>query len=483
MQETNGFQITLEKFYMGASPMAALDSLTEYGNSGHYSVAINVDVLNPSYLTQGPALAQLTDGNPTGAVGETIQFIMDKAVSADVSFAIGPTKLYKLTSTNVATGATGPAWPHAVTSSVEGESVSDLGGNLYYLYNRATGGDIGKYDLATTFNDTWGSVTGGTALQVASHPSAVKEDLLVFGNGRYLGVYINGSTYNAAKLDFGIGATVDDVIFHANQWWLAVNAGTTGTNRTVGHIYLYDGSATAAQLADETSVGYQRIGFLYPVNGIVYVAYQDLSSLDGYKIGYLAGRQIKPLASFSGSLPNFAQKTLYKSTILFLSSGAVYSAGATDDSLPVQLSQLADGGYSTVGAIAAPFGTPMVSSGNATGSYQIAKFSGYDTNCSWKSIIIPTTKGSDLGFIDKIIVFTNALGSGASCSLVLETNQGVTSSSAMTITTEGKTKHSFSVSISNVQDLRVSLNWSGGSSSNPVRIRKIVIQGHYTETV
>jgi hypothetical protein len=110
-----------------------------------------------------------------------------------------------------------------------------------------------------------------------------------------------------------------------------------------------------------------------PVNGVVYVAYQDLTATDGYKIGYIEGRRIKPIASYSGSLPTFAQKTLYKGTILFIANNLVYSCGAVDDNLPMQISQLSSGGYSTVGAIGSPFGSPMISSTQST-SYKIAKF-------------------------------------------------------------------------------------------------------------
>lgn len=116
-----------------------------------------------------------------------------------------------------------------------------------------------------------------------------------------------------------------------------------------------------------------------PINGIVYVAYQDLSVTDGYKIGYIAGRQIKELACYSGSLPNFSQKTLYNGTILFMANNKLYSCGAIKDILPIQISQIASVGYTTGGALGSPFGTPMVSSTQST-SYKIAKFATtYDT--------------------------------------------------------------------------------------------------------
>jgi len=477
MPKDNTFQIEITKFYQGASPAMHLNSLTEIGNAGHYSVATNIDVLTPGILTQGPALANLTAGTQAGAVTELINFIMDKAVSDSVTYGIGATKLFKITPSAVTSDAT---WPHAITNCTDGESCVDMGGVLYYFFNKSSGGDIGTFDLTSTFDDDWGSSTH-KALQKAPHPSYAKEDIICFGNGQYLGTLV-GATLNVEKLDFGSGNEVSDVIFSSNQWLVVVNNGITGTNRTIGQIYTYDGGALSSILADEAGVGVQRIGFIYELNGIIYIAYQDLSSTGGYKIGYLAGRQIKPLAYFTGSLPNFAQKTLYKHTILFLSSGSIYSAGAVIDELPFQLSQIADGGYATCGAIAAPFGTPMVASTDGATNYRLAKFSGYDTNCSWKSIVFPVS-GKHKGYIDNVTVFTSALGTNARCDLTLECNQGVTVSNSKSITGTGITRHFFTAfGLNSIEDVRVALSWATGSATNSADIRKIIINGHYTET-
>lgn len=484
MLKDNSFVIKFDKFYLGAGPVIHLDTLSEIGNTGNYSVASNIDVISkPGLLIQGPGLATLTNGTEAGVVTELINFIQDKAVATNVAYGIGATKLFKLSATTVASGGT-PSWPQAITNCTDGSSVIDLKGNLYGFYNKSSGGDILQMPLSTEIIDPdWGASvpTGKAALQSAIHPVAAKEDTFCFGNGHYLGTYIDTTTTLApTKLDFGNGSVVADVIFHANQWYIAVNNGVSGTNRTTSQIYLYDGSATSSVLADEVAVGVQRIGFIYPLNGIVYICYQDLSSNGGFKIGYINGRSIKHLASFTGTLPTFAQKSLYLNTILFLSSGLVYSAGAVVDKLPFQISQVADGGFSTCGAIAAPFGTPMIASTQST-SYKLAQFSGYDVNCSWKSIIVPTVSGSNLGYIDKIIVLTNALGASASCSLKVEYNQAVSTSTAQTIATTGKTRHVFKVAIKDVQDFRIFLDFSGGSTTNPVSIRQVVVQGHWVE--
>ena len=479
MPQDNTFTLDFSRFYRGFSPDAHLDSLSELGNQGHASTMTDCDIIsNPRYLTQGPGLTSL------GTVTEIINYILDQPTSSDVSFALGAAKLWKISSTAVASGGT-PSWPRTITNCTDGESLVLLRGNLYYLFNKSSGGDIGKYDLSSTFDDDWGSTTptGYAALQKAIHPVAKKEDMFAFGNGRYFGTYVDESTTLApTKLDFGNDAEVADVAFSSNYWLIAVNYGVSGTNRNTGQVYLYEGAAISSLLSDEVAIGVQRIGFIFPINGVVFLAYQDLTSTGGYKIGYISGSSIKDVAHYTGSLPGFHQKTLYKNTILFIAGSKIWSAGAVIDELPFQISQLADGGYATVGALGAPFGTPLVASTDGGSNHQLAYFSGFTISTVWKSIVIPTIRGGQMGTVDRVIVLTNVLGSAASCSLTIEANQATDTSNAKTITTATKTYHEFTnFNLNRIEDLRVALDFSGGSTSNNVGIRKIIVLGHFID--
>ena len=189
---------------------------------------------------------------------------------------------------------------------------------------------------------------------------------------------------------------------------------------------------------------------------------------------------MKPLRFFSGDLPDFSQKTLYKNTIAFVSGGLIYSVGAVVEQLPLQISQLADGGFSSVGALACPFGTILVASTEST-SFKLAKASGLDVNCTFKSLVIPTISSDVVGMIDKIVVMTNVLKADASCLLKIESNQGVTSTTIGTITTTGKTRHSFTVPVNNIEDYRFFLDWAGGNTTNGVEIKSIYVKGHFKE--
>jgi len=472
----NTFTISIDKTYQGFSPMAFENSLTEFGNGGHASAMTNCDVLSADFFTQGPGFVDLTNGTQAGAVTELITFIYDKSV-ATKAYGIGQTKLFELTNTAVTNAGD---FPHAITNSTDGESIVVLKGVLYYFFNKSSGGEIGSFDLSSTFDDDWGSTipTGAASLQKALHPSDGKEDVMIFGNGRYAGVYIGGTnTVAPTKLDFGNDAEVSDVIFSGNQWLIAVNKGSTG--RTEGQIYTYEASGLSSILDDETAVGMQKIGFLYRLNGIVYVAYQDLSST-GFKIGYLSGRRIINLGSYTGALPGFAQKTLFKNTIIYLSSNDIWSSGSLAEELPVQISQLAGTEFIATGALAAPFGTPMMASAEES-SFKLSKFSGYNTNSNWKSIVFPTTQGRFKGYIDEITVLTNTLGANARADLTIEYNQAVGTTTLKQITGTGDRKFVFdNFDVGSVSDFRIAIDYSNGDTTNPVQIRNILVKGHWT---
>lgn len=468
----NNFFIKIDKWYLGFSPTWMKGDTASFGNQGgHASAMKNVNILNPEYITQGQGVSSLT-GNPS----VLIKFIMDRAITDDVSYALSDTKLYQLSSSSITLKRT-------ITGATRGESLAYLKGYLFYFWQT----NIGRFDLSSTYDDDWGQNgvgTGGAELQDAQHPNCTKEDLMVFGNGKYVGYYDQSAdTLYPTKLDFGNNTECVDVLFANNKWYLAINtANADDNNRGIGQIYIWDGSAVSALLEDEISLGVQKIGFMKVINGIIFVALQDLSTDGGYKIGYISGNQIKTLVRFTGSLPNFRQKTLYDNVLLFLSNKLIYAAGSIIDELPFSLSQISSGKYSSeVGAIAAPFGDILISSSDGS-NYDISKFSGYTVDCNWKSLIMPLINGSQVGYIDKIVVLTNHLGTDAKCELTVYYNQQQTNSGSKNIITAGKRRHIIPINSGRVEDIQIYLDWTNGNITNPCSIREIQILGHWVES-
>lgn len=475
------FQIVIDDFDQGLAPLAHLDTLTFFGGSGHAS-QMKADLISkPKFLTQSPGLVDLTNGNQAGVVDQLIRCVLDEPAGENGVFALGTSKMFQLDGSTVTSGGS-PSWPQTVTSMTEGESLARVGSNIFGFYNTSTAGDILAMPLSTyVIDNDWGSTTD-QALEKAPHPCAVKEDILLFGNGRYLGSYIGGSvnTLDVQKLDFGVSAEVVDVVFHSNAWWIAVNYGDGNKSR----IFMYEAGALSNILDDEAGLGSQEIGFIFVHNGLLFIAYKDNTS-GSNAIGYLNGRSIKPLRYFSGSLPDHRQKCLYKNTILFVSGDAIMSCGAPVEQINLSISKLCDGGHSTLGALSAPYSTPMIASSDGSSNHRLAKFSGYSTDSSWYSKVHDVSDGDRLGRVTRMVVYTKALGANARADITLEGNQASgedrETSSAFEIS-GSKTRHKFtSIDLSQVEDVRVKVDYTNGNTTNDCPIRKIVLLGNYVQ--
>ena len=138
----------------------------------------------------------------------------------------------------------------------------------------------------------------------------------------------------------------------------------------------------------------------------------------------------------------------------------------------------------TVGAMSAPFGTPMIASTKTVGStttYRLAQFSGYTIASNWYSIVMPTGQGRNMGMVDAIVVKTNPLGTDARCDLIVQYNQAGTNSSTFQITGADKTRHTFKICKTNLEDIKIYLNWVNGSTTNVCKIKDITLEGHWVQ--
>lgn len=476
------WKIDIKAPFLGFAPAYYKNSYPVFGNRAHAGAMQNVDITDPTFITQGPTLANLTNGTQAGVVTTLIKHILEIPTASDVTWGVGGAKLYKISSTAVTSDAN---YPHTIDKAAvtgeDGESVAHYNGILYYFYNHSgSAGDIGKLTIATnTFDDDWGSTvpTGASALTNAPHPTVLGGDgIIYFGNGPSVGYYdALTNTLSAAELDLNVDVEVVDLLWEKDMLTIATNNPNIATgNANNGVIYTWNTTASSFQEPIIEVPG--RIGSLIKKNGRIFVFYQDLSD-SAFKLGYIAGDTVQELSSFSGSLPLFYQKTHYKNLISFVSSRSIYLWGASSNQVPIALSQFADGGNATVGALANPFGTPMVASYDGATSYRLAKLSTYDVSCNWKSLMFDVSTS----MIDKIKVHFEPTASGSQCDFTITYNRGVPSAhtvGSVSHTNEsGKIKKTFYPKLK-VDDFRFEMNWANGSSTNPLKIRKVEITGH-----
>lgn len=220
------------------------------------------------------------------------------------------------------------------------------------------------------------------------------------------------------------------------------------------------------------------------MNGVIYVWYQDVSSTGGYKLGMVNGSQIQDIAFFTGSLPAYYQICEHKNHLLWISSGEIWAWGAVSNDLPAKLWQYADAGHATGGGITNVFGTPIVASHDATTGYRFAKFSGYDVNAQWKSVLFDVSDGDRITQIDRVVVFTEPLSTGAALDTTLTYDYAKSSDTLDQIAysaTANTTRHIIQRHSVQCENFRLDLAWANGSATNPVKVRKIEVGGHFID--
>jgi len=466
----------------GFAPAWYKETYPSYGNKNQAGDMTNVDMTNPGYISQGQALATLTAGTEAGAITTLIKGITDYAVTSNLAYGVGGNKLIEFSATAVVNTGDFPHTIDKATVTAElGEDVCHYGSNLYYSYNHSgVAGDIGKYDLASTFDDDWGSTTptGHAALESAPHQMIVGGNgIMYIANGQYIATY-DGTTFIPQELDLTAGSTIQSIAWNNDRLWIsAIRPTLTGSNKVNGSLYIWNGVDDSWEY-EMKMMG--AIGGLHVRNGVLFVFYQDITSTGGYKLGYYSDGQIVDIANYTGSLPAFYQITDYKDFVTWVSSGEIWAFGAGDKDLPTRLFQMADGGFTTVGGLACPFGTPVMAS-NVTTSFKLAKFSGYDTNCAWKSLMFDVTGSGRQGKLNHLRFNFEKLATGARVDWKLLNNQGrtVLSDNISFGKLGAATTHYIPMNGLDAENFRVELDWTNGSASNPVNIKNVRLYGEY----
>jgi hypothetical protein len=338
--------------------------------------------------------------------------------SDDVSFALGGAKLYKISSTAVINAG---IWPHAIDKGTvtgeDGEGLCYHKTKLYYFYNHSgPAGDIGQYDMVTTYDDDWGSTvpTGKGALQSGPHQAINGgDDEMYFTNGKYIGALRTSGTLDLVALDFWTDAQTASLTWNQNRVIIAVNRpNVVGSNMNQSGIYTWDGVSSSWE-GDPIEVA-GRIGALYTKNGVTFVWWQDAGTTNEFNLGYVVGTQIKGLKKCKGTLPLYYQVGEYQGYLAWISDGLVYLFGSSDPDTPIKFFQYTSSTYTTtVGGIGFAFGNLMTSSHNATTGYDIAKASGYSIDSSWKTRAFDVCQPGYVSHIDRIQAVTEQLSTGA----------------------------------------------------------------------
>ena len=111
-------------------------------------------------------------------------------------------------------------------------------------------------------------------------------------------------------------------------------------------------------------------------------------------------------------------------------------------------------------------------------NYSLAKENNYTVTSSWKSLVFPVSTGDKLAQLDNIVVFTETMGANAKCDFSLKYDAGGSSLSLDQIIT-GKTRHIIGKrNLPRVEDFRIEVDFSNGSTAHNTSIKEIQIDYH-----
>ena len=478
------WEIYINRF-RGFSPRYYSETYPSYGNKDQAGAMQNMSLLNPNVLGPGPGMAELTNGDQGGVVTTLIRGILRYAVASDTTYAFGGALLHKLSNTAVASGGS-PSWPRTVNkAAVTGETGEDVAlyqGKLYYSYNHSgAAGDIGQYDLSSTFDDDYYSAaaTSGAALQDAPHQLLVGgDDILYAANGPYI-ASLNVATANDQALNFHTDSEISSISWNNNRIISAVNRpNLSGTNFNQSAIYKWNGYSSSWE-GDPIEIN-GRIGALFTKNGITYIWYElFIGGSSRLVFGYLTGGQVVPLRTFSGSLPLYYQVGEIGDYLVWGSSSRIYAYGPLTDEVAVDMFQLMSPQYTnTLGGIGAPFGTLLVASNDGSSNYSLEKESGYETDANYKTILYETSIGWRQSEVKYLELQFDKLATGAEADIALVNNAGTTVwSDTVSFASDGAVTKKVFRPNATCENFRLEISHSDGSATNPVNIRKAVIKG------
>ena len=453
------------------------------GNDNQFSYLVDADLTDPAVLTQGPKATNLTNGTEAGNVATLISAILRTSISANLSFACGVNKVYKITNTAVTAVATITGGSHQVA-----DSLIYYKSYIYVFWNdTGTEGEIAKVTPANMAIDVdWGSTTptGNAHLEDAPHYSVLGgDDIAYFTNGKYIGS-INGTTLTPEALDFWTNSETASIAWNHDMIEVAVNRpNVSGSNFNQSAVYRWNTVAPSWE-GDPIEIPGET-GALYVKNGRTLIWYKDGIDDMGYVFGWLNGGVVSEIQRYKGSLPNQNQVGEIKGHIAWISSNKIMMFGSRDFGLGTKLFTYMSPVHAIAGAFASPFGTVLISSENATTGKSLAKASGYSIATAPKTKAYKVSGAGYKGQIDLIQVETEEMETGAKLDTTITYNQKKSTQTCTRIeySVTKPTLHKIWSSSLEVEDFRLDLDFSKGSITKNVAIRSIEIKGHYVENL
>lgn len=354
-----------------------------YTNIGDgFSLARNLDPFrDPGYLSPGYDPANLTDVSVIDAI------LKNAVMNGDTGYA--PSANAKLHSFDVIANeiTNDGTFPHTVSahsghSSVVCEDVVlyKLNGTpyLFYSWNDNTDGDIGRYDLSSTFDDDYVSTiaTSGAVLQTTyPHPMIVGDDnILYIADGSDL-ASLQGTTsvgiFNPSALDLpedyvitSFSKTPNFLVLIAHR----VSGSGTSYNKTDAKAFFWDYVSASFTYAVPLPGNYANAGFILDGNPGCFVQGGDYTPQKDSKIVLLSTTGYEVLEEFDEDIPAHGGVDVVNRGLIFNVDGDLFTYMSLTKGGERVLSNISSGDGSTSGGFVKVLYNPLIFASSGTGT-------------------------------------------------------------------------------------------------------------------
>jgi len=371
---------------------------------------------------------------------------------------------------------------------------STLTSLLFYTYNTATNGYLGKYDLSSTFAPTFQTLNDKSA----PHDMLVWNNRLFIADGRYVDRYdgadVTDGTWRSQFLDLGSDWEVTKLVptnnYIAVCAWKKHSQGSS--SRTESKVFFWNGIETtysySVPVSDnkiENSINYNGNIILFTVESRL-DSFASLKRLTDYGVDKISNLTFP----ISGTKTYFFNPRLnaidfYNNKVVWGNGGtaadsyaSVFAYGRDREDGPYSLTQIGEPiatvGY-YVGAVKVVSNSKIfVSGANATSTYILKRLIIGNTAATYRGTYIDLGQRVQLNYAK---VYFKPLASGDSATLTLDTDYGTsntpkTNSGVISYAIDGATTYKkFDLGGIQCHAVRPVVSWSAGGMA----ISKIIL--------
>ena len=383
--------------------------------SGGMNTASNIDPnRRPGYLLPGFQAGTVTNAN--ASIDATVK---NGVAANDNAYLVAGDEVHELdiVTNTITTG--GSPFPHQISAHAGDNTVvvEDIviyykAGTKYafYSWNDNADGDVGRYDLNTTFDDDWMSTqpaTGAAQLTTTNpHPMIVGgDDILYIGDGNNLASYDGTSDiFSPSAFDLPIGYVIQSFTKTATHLVIYALRSTGGTFnfKTECTAFFWDTASPSFTYSYDLSGNFVNGGF--SLNGIpgCFVSGQSFDSLKTSKLLLLENGSFVTKATFEGGVPKHGGVETFDGVIMWNSDGNVYQYGSQHLGLKNSLNQIMGGGGT--GILKSFKDAQFILSGDATGD--LFRFSGgYNSARAAMALTSPPLQELQQARVSRVKVF------------------------------------------------------------------------------